>query len=168
MELLDQFGFDKVLLAAQIVNFLIVLFILKKFLYKPVLLTLQKRQAAIKEGLEKAEEARQKLEQVVEDERAILKQAQKESIKIIEDAKDQALSIQKKAQEAAAAHTEKIMQQTQEQIRSEIKQVEERLGARASKLAIDFLERSLKDLFEEKHQEEILRKAIKQIKTRLN
>ena len=55
MEILENFGVNPVLLAAQIVNFIIVLFILKKFLYKPILDLLKKRQFTIKEGLKQAE-----------------------------------------------------------------------------------------------------------------
>ena len=57
MEILENFGLNPMLLIAQIVNFLIVLFILKKFLYKPVLEMLKKRQTTIKDGLKQAEEA---------------------------------------------------------------------------------------------------------------
>ncbi|MBU2632677.1 F0F1 ATP synthase subunit B, partial [Patescibacteria group bacterium] len=49
MEIVKQFGLDPVLLVAQIVNFLILLFILKKLLYKPVLELLKKREDTIKE-----------------------------------------------------------------------------------------------------------------------
>ena len=57
MEIIKNFGVEPVLLVAQIINFLIILFILKKFLYKPVLDTLKKREDSIKEGLKQAEES---------------------------------------------------------------------------------------------------------------
>ncbi len=77
MEIIKNFGLNPILLAAQIVNFLIIFFILKKFLYKPVLNVLNKRQVTIKEGLKQAEEARVKLEKVVIEEKDILKQIAK-------------------------------------------------------------------------------------------
>ena len=51
MELLKDFGFDPILLTAQIINFLIVLVVLKKFMYKPVLDMLKKRENDIKKGI---------------------------------------------------------------------------------------------------------------------
>jgi len=43
MDILNQFGIKPVLLAAQVVNFLALLFILKKFLYQPILKVLKTR-----------------------------------------------------------------------------------------------------------------------------
>ena len=43
MDFLNDFGVKPVLLAAQAVNFFILLFILKRFLYKPILGMLEKR-----------------------------------------------------------------------------------------------------------------------------
>ena len=53
---MEAFGIQPLLLAAQIVNFLILAYILKRFLYKPVLEVLKKREKKIKDGLQAAEE----------------------------------------------------------------------------------------------------------------
>jgi F-type H+-transporting ATPase subunit b len=58
MEILKTFGFDPILLGAQIINFLIIFYLLKRFLYKPVLGMLKTREDKIKEGIKQAEEAR--------------------------------------------------------------------------------------------------------------
>ena len=63
------------LLAAQIVNFLIVLFILRKFLYKPILDALKKRKDKISDGIRESEEARIRLEKITKDEKMILRNA---------------------------------------------------------------------------------------------
>ena len=62
MELIKNFGLDPVYLAAQIVNFLIILYFLRRFLYKPVFKMLKKRENEIKEGLEKTEESKRLME----------------------------------------------------------------------------------------------------------
>jgi hypothetical protein len=83
MEIFEQFGFDLKLFAAQIVNFLVIAFIFKKFLYKPILDTLQKRKAAIKKGLKDAEDASLALEKAEESKEQILNKASKEAESII-------------------------------------------------------------------------------------
>lgn len=163
MELIKNFGLDPLLLAAQIINFLIILFLLKKFLYKPVQSMLQKRQDIIKEGLDKAEETRILLEKTIEEEKAILKKAQAEATKLIEDAKAQTLAMTKIAQEDAQKQADRILKEAQEQISKETSAVEARLAQNTGKLAGQFLEKILKDLFSQKDQKEIMKSALKKM-----
>jgi|SRR3989344_6590051 len=163
MEIIENFGVNPVLLAAQIVNFLVILFLLKKFLYKPILDLLKKRETAIKEGLKQAEEARVKLEKVVAQEKEILKNAQLASKKIIEDARNEAREIAKQMGENTRKQTEKMVNDAKEQIARESIDTEKRLAVSVSKLAINFLEKTLKDFFSEKEQKEVLSKALKKL-----
>ncbi|MBF8250088.1 MAG: atpF [Candidatus Levybacteria bacterium] len=163
MEIVKNFGLNPILLAAQIVNFLIVFFILKKFLYKPILEALGKRQVTIKEGLKAAEDARIKLEKVVVEEKNILRTAQLQSKKIIEDAKNESAEIAKQISEEAKKHTEKLLSDTREQIIKESIATEKRLALSTSKLAVAFLEKTLKEFFSTKEQKEVLAQALKKI-----
>ncbi len=163
MELIKNFGLDPLLLSAQIVNFLIILFLLKKFLYKPVQSMLQKRQDIIKEGLDKAEEAVRLLEKTKEEEKEILQKAQVEATKLIEDAKNQTLEMTKAAGEDAKKHADRILKEAQEQIAKETLGVEARLAQNTGKLAGKFLEKVLKDFFSEKEQKEIMKSALKKL-----
>ncbi|MBI2593944.1 F0F1 ATP synthase subunit B, partial [Candidatus Daviesbacteria bacterium] len=72
-KILSDFGVQPVLLLAQIVNFLVLLWILNKLLYKPVLKVLEERKAKIEKGLKNAEEIEKRLAQTAEEEeKAIL------------------------------------------------------------------------------------------------
>ena len=164
MEIIKNFGLNPVLLGAQIVNFLIVLFILKKFLYKPIFEVLKKRQTIIKEGLKQSEEARIKLEKVVVEERNILRQAQLQSKKIIEDAKLESLEITKQMNMEAKKQTEKMLSDAKEQITKESIETEKKLAASTSKLAVTILKKALKEFFPPKEQEEVVSQALKKIK----
>src|SRR5260221_439051 len=116
MEILKNFGFDPVLLSAQIVNFLIILFLLRRFFYKPLLALLKDRETTIKEGLEKAEEGRKLLEKALEEEKTILRNAQKQASSILEDAKNQAKAIASESEENAKKRTEKLIDEARLQI----------------------------------------------------
>ena len=76
MDFLKNLGFDPVMLGAQILNFLIIFFLLKRFLYKPVLDMIKKREDVIKEGLKQSEEAKLNLEKTLLEEKRILTKAQ--------------------------------------------------------------------------------------------
>ena len=168
MELIHQFGFDPKLLVAQIVNFLVVLWVLKKYLYGPLLSMLNKRKKAIEEGLAQAEKARLLLEEITEKEKKILQEAQKQAEKIIEEAKEQALSVVKEAEEAAKERAEKIIEEAKRKIEHDTKETERRLTEHVSKIAIDFLQKALSDMFTEKTQQEVMTKALKIIKGKPN
>ncbi len=164
MEIIKNFGVSPVLLVAQIVNFIIIFFVLKKFLYKPVLELLKKRQTTIKEVLKQAEDARVKLEKVVIEEKNILRQAQFQSKKIIESARQESMEIAKQMNIEAKKQTEKMLNDAKEQIARESIETEKRLATNTSKLAITFLERALKEFFSSKEQDEVVVNVLKRIK----
>lgn len=168
MEIIKNFGLDPMLLAAQIVNFLIIFYLLRKLLYKPVLKMLKDREIKIKEGLENSEKARLLLEKALEDEKSILKKAQLQSDRLLEEAKNQALEISKKTEERSKKQAEMLLEEAKNQITREAKITEEKLTVYISNLAIQFLQKTMKDFFGEKEQEEIITKAIKKLKEKPN
>ena len=60
-ELIHQFGVDWRLLAAQAVNFGVLLFLLTKFVYRPILAMLAKRREDIEKGVEFTKNAKEEL-----------------------------------------------------------------------------------------------------------
>lgn len=164
MDILKNFGVDGYLLVAQIVNFLIILFILKKFLYKPILELLNKRKTTIKEGLAQAEEARVKLEKVIVEEKQILKNAQLQARKIIEDARQEALDGARNIQEENKKQTEKMLNDARGQMAREFQETEKRLAVNVSKIAVSFLEKSLEKFFSNKDQENVMKEALSKMK----
>lgn len=164
MEIIKNFGLDPILLGAQIINFLIIFFILKKFLYKPVLEIIKKREEAIKDGLKKAEDAQILLEKTALKEKEVLRNAQKEALKIIEDAKKHAQELIDQTEEKTRKNTQKMLNEAQLQIQQETRRVEKELSVNVSRLAVAFLQKTIKDLFERKEQKEIMDKALKRIK----
>lgn len=166
MELLHQFGVNPVLLVAQIINFLIVLWILKKFLYQPILDTLKNRKETIAKGLKEAEEARLMYEKAEEREKEILRKAQTESKKLLEDARKQHADMLQRAQEDAKNQADVILKEAREQIAFEAKETEKRLSGHISQLAVSFLQKSLENAFSEKEQEIIMAQAMKKLKTK--
>ena len=163
MEILENFGVNPILLAAQIVNFLIVFFILKKFLYKPILDLLKKRRITIQEGIQQAEKAREKLEKVIIEEKNILQSAQMTAKKIIEDAKQESLVITKQMNDNAKKQTERILNLAKDQIARESLQTEKRLAVNTSRLAVTFLKKALEEFFSQKEQKEVISNALKKI-----
>ena len=109
-ELFEQFGINWKLLGAQVVNFAILLFILKKFAYGPLLEMLNERRKRIAEGLAAATASKKRLAEADEEKGAILTEARKESLGIVQGAeqlaKDKVKLILSDGQKQAAGIVE--------------------------------------------------------------
>lgn len=157
---MDKFGLDPLLVAAEIVNFLIVLYILKRFLYKPVFSMLKKREDAVKDGLAKAEEGKKALEKAEAEEKKILKKASETASQIIKDAKEQSAQIVKDAQEKSKSEAKKIIADAKAQIEIERKDTEAKLLKDVTGLSVELLRKSLSKILTDKEQDEVVKRAI--------
>lgn len=119
MEILKNFGVQPVLLVAQIVNFLIILFILKKFFFGPITKVLEDRRQKIDESLKNAEEIERKLTETEEKTAKILEDAAKQAKQVIDGAKNHSQEIINEAQKEAAKTLEETVAAAQNQIKSE-------------------------------------------------
>ncbi len=168
MEIFKDFGINPVLIIAQVVNFLIILYVLKRFLYKPVLEVIKKREKSIKEGLKQAEEARVLMEKTAAREREVMKKAQEESRKLLEETKRQRDEIFKATEVAAQKRATQILDEAKKQITFETAKVQKELSMKVSGLAVEFLQKSIGDLFGEEEQEIVIKNAITKIKRRVD
>ena len=159
MQIFQDFGVNPILLLAQIVNFLIILFVLKKFLYKPVLKIMSDREKEVKKGIEDAQAAQLKLDDATQKEAEILKKASERADKLIEEAKAQAQTMKTQAEEDAKSGAERILTEGRERVAQESAETEERLTKNIGRIAITILEKSLVGIFGEKEQKTILKKA---------
>lgn len=164
MEIFKTFGLDPIIIVAQIVNFLVILYILKRFLYKPLFKMFKTREALIKESIEKADLAKKELEKAQKEEKEVIKKAQATAQQIIKDAKEQSTQMLKDAQDSAKKQTQQTIAEAKEQIERETKLAEKQLDQHVSKLAVELLEKSLSNVFTEKEQSEIVAKAVKNFK----
>ena len=164
MEFLKTLGFDPVMLGAQILNFLIIFYLLKRFLYKPVMDMVKTREDKIVQGLKEAEEARLTLEKTIAEEKKILSKAQTQAKNILEEAKVQAVEISKDIEENTKKQTEMMLTQAKETIEREAKDTEGLLAQKISIIASDLLTKSLEGMFTDTEQKQILDKTIKKIK----
>lgn len=116
MDILNQFGVQPILLAAQIVNFLILLFILKKFLYKPVLKVLEERKKRIEGSLKNAEEIERRLIEIASKEAEAILRSAREGEKIIKQAQAAGSQVIEDSNKIAGQIIEKATIQAKELI----------------------------------------------------
>ncbi|HEY1791988.1 MAG TPA: F0F1 ATP synthase subunit B [Opitutaceae bacterium] len=146
-KIVDDFGLNWPSFIAQIINFLIVAFILWRFAFKPVIATLDERQRKIASGLQYADEMKAKLEAAQQEAVASAKKAQQEASRIIDEARKAAKDyLDRQAQEAAAKANETLAR-TQQVIELEKRKMLAEARAEIARLVVATTQKVLaKDL----------------------
>ena len=165
MEILSQFGFDGRLFLAQIINFLILVFLFKKFLYKPLLKQINTREEKIRKGINDAQLAETALANAEEKQTEIIKKAGLESEKILESAKSTAAEIRETTISKTRLEAEKIMKEAKEQGALELEKVKKEAELIALTISKSILERSLEGIFTESEKKIVMERNIKNIKS---
>ncbi len=164
MEIIKSFGINPYLLVAQIINFLILFYLLKRFAYKPILKMLEDRRKTIAEGLENAKAGQKILDNALVKEKDILKAAEKNADSILSDAKKEALMMIEKAKADAKADAEKLIIDAKAQIQVEYRETEKRLAAKTYALAVEVLKKALTSTISEELQKNAIDKFLKENK----
>lgn len=163
MEIFEQFGVQPVLLAAQAVNFLVLLFILKKFLYGPVLRVLDERKKRIAQSLKEAEEIEKKLAKTEEDRQKTLQKALDEAQRLIDDATKSANQIVSEARGKAVKDMEEIMKKGQEAVRLEKEKMRQEIRQELGELVAISLEKVVKKSLNLKDQKRLIQETLKEV-----
>ena len=159
--MLESLGIDWKLLLFQIANFLLLFFILKKVLYKPLLGFLEVRRKKIEEALEKSEKFEEEWQKMKALQREKMSEIEKEASLIVEKARADAQKKEKEIMAAAQEMSEKIM----EEARVDILREKDKILAEVKKEAVDYIvfaaERVLKRAFNEKDKKEMIQDALR-------
>jgi|SRR3989344_8083815 len=164
MEQIEQFGVEPVLLLAQIVNFIVLLLILKRFLYKPVLEMLKKREEKIRDGLEAGQKGEALLLKAKEEEKALLTKAGVEAKTLLEQSKERAAKIEAEALEKARKEVDEMILAARAQIEKEGQVAEAALEQKTLTVAIGVLERILPKVLSKQDQTRIIESSEKMLK----
>jgi F-type H+-transporting ATPase subunit b len=136
-EFFNQFGVDLPSLLFQIVNFLLLLFLLNRFLFKPVLGRLDERKARIEKGLEDAETAARDRELARAEREAAVAEARKEAQQMIARATKIAEDSRTEIVAEARAQAEKVTERARQEINAEKEKAMAELRATVADLALE-------------------------------
>jgi len=116
---LVEISLDWTTLLLQLFNFLLLVFILTKLLYKPIFNVLQKRQDYIKESLLNADRDKEDARKLLDDYKAQLAEARKEAQRIIQEAQKQSEELKRDIETAAQERAKVIVENAQREIERE-------------------------------------------------
>jgi len=154
---------DPVAILFQIINFSILMYLMKRFVYKPVLKILDERASRIKEGLEAAEKNVKMAEKMEADRDKALSAAKKQANAIVADAKKQADEIVKKAQAKAKLQAKKAMETERSAFEAMMAREEKSRAASLASSVVLASKALLEEAMESKQASALIDKQIKKL-----
>ncbi len=162
---MEKLGIEPSLLLAQVVNFLVIMVVLQKLLYKPILTMLEKRKREIAEGLNLTQKMREEEDNLKEKQEKALAKAREDALQIIEDAKKQAKETEKEV--IADAHTQAaaIIDRAKTEADETKKAATSAIRREAVDLAVVMAKRLLTSVMGAKEQHALISKRIKDLES---
>lgn len=162
MELLQKLGIDWRLLAAQLINFLILVFIMYKFLYKPVINLLDSRKEKIEKGLRDAEKLGEELEKTKELRDREIKKAKQEAMAIVEEAQRVAEVSGQEIKAKTKAEVEKLITAAKSQMIQEKDRMMTEVKKEAAILVLAVAEKVVGKTFDSKMQQKLIEESLRE------
>ncbi|PYT14961.1 MAG: ATP synthase F0 subunit B [Acidobacteria bacterium] len=139
-----------------IITFAILAFLLGKFAWKPLLMTLQERERTIREALEQAQKLRADAEEAERRNQETLAQARRETAAIIDQGKREAETLRSEILAQARGEAHELVEAGKRQVQFEQKQAMEELRRHVADLAIQAAERLIARSLDDTKQRELL------------
>ncbi|MBA7531461.1 ATP synthase subunit b [subsurface metagenome] len=149
----------------MVLMFVIVLIILKKFAWKPILNALRNREESIEESLRTADRVKIEMEKLQADNEKIMAEARKERDKMLKETKKISEMILNEAKNKASEESKKIIQSARVQIENEKDAAIDDIRIQVAELSVDIAEKILQEkLKDDKAQQELMEKLLKDVK----
>ena len=161
-KLISEFSFG--LFFWQLLIFIFLLLLLKKFAWKPILDSVNERESFIKNAMLEAEKARNEMASIEESNQKVLKEARAEREALLKDAR--ATGAEMIAQSKIDAQTEanKIIAQAQETIRNEKRAAVNELKNQVAQISLEIAEKVIdKELDNKNKQAELVDNFLKDV-----
>lgn len=156
MEALSTFGVNWTFFVAQIINFAILFFLLKRFLYKPILEMLEKRRVEIEEGLARAKKMAEDAKKFDAEQVVLMQKAKKDSQAMVENAVQAGEKIRDGILKEAAERSKEIMKAAELRIEEEKKKMIQEVRTEVLTLASSLAEKILREKMDSEHDKKFI------------
>jgi F-type H+-transporting ATPase subunit b len=144
------------LVILQTIAFLLLMFLLAKFAWKPVLAAIKEREQSIDEALNKAELAKQEMTRLTAQNEELLKEARAERDRILKEAKALKDNIVHEAKTQAHNEGAKLIEKAKIEIENQKKAALSELKSQVSSLSLEIAERVLRSQLDDKAKQQDL------------
>lgn len=146
------------------IAFLVVVFILSKFAWKPILNSIREREESIEEALEAAEKAKEKMKDLEASNEKLLQEARQEREEMMKAARDTKEKMIAEAKAQAQAEADKVLKNAQETIRAEKASAVNELKGLVAELSVEIAEKILKEELSADKQKALIEESMKEAK----
>lgn len=156
---------DTGLVIWMLITFMIVLFLLTKFAWKPIMKAIREREKSIEDALSSAEKAKTEMNNLKAENEKILQEARNERDKMIKEAREIREQMIAEAKGKAKAEGEKLLTSAREAIQNEKMAAITDLKNQVAQLSIDIAEKIIaRELSSENKQKELIGDLLKEVK----
>ncbi len=160
MEVFAKLGIDWRLLVAQLINFAILFWVLRRFLYKPILDVLEKRKTTIEKGFEDAKTAEHTLSRAEKDANSLIQKAKNEASNIVDQAQKTAQQERQETVKKAKDEVHRIIYEAREKILAERQDMLEGVRQELVGVVVEATGAVLRGVSDKKISTELAKKAI--------
>lgn len=160
---MEKLGINPLLLVAQIVNFVIILFLLKKYLYQPIIKILDDRKKKAEETERLNSEAVKKLEEIDNQGQKVSIDAKQEASKIIAQAKVQGQKEKEEITKKGKKELELLRKKLETEMEAEKKQMIKELKEQSAEMAVLVAEKVIHESLDEIKHRHLINSAIKDL-----
>lgn len=164
MEFFGKLGIDFKLLLAQIINFLVLLWLLKKFLYKPLIKNLEERTKKAKEIEQGEKEIQRKKEELRKEEEEMVRKTKEKTSQILEEAETISKEERARILEKTEKEVREILKEARERAELRIKEVKEEEKEIIKTEAVNILKQVLSSSFSRKLHHKYMEDTLEELK----
>lgn len=158
-------GIDWKAFVFQLINFALLLLILRKFAYGPILGVIDARRQKITESLENAQAAHKAKAAAEQEKAAVIAQARQEAQHVLEASHKQAQTILADAQAQAEKKSEKLLSDASKEIQRQLEETKQGLRKDMLRLVAQATEKVIDVRLDSTHDEKLVIDALKAIET---
>jgi F-type H+-transporting ATPase subunit b len=146
-----------------VITFIILLLILKRVAWKPILTALDKRESDIREALAQAEKAKDDAKQILEQNQANLAKAEEESKKIIDQSRTYAESLKEQLIKDSKEQAKKIVDDASLEIQRKQDAAFEELKSQIAEIAVNAAEKLIRESLDAQKSKQVIDKYLNDV-----
>ncbi len=143
------------------ITFVLLMFLLGKFAWKPIIGAVNARNKSIEDALKLAETTKEEMKQLQADNEKIIAEARRERDALLKEAREMKDQLITQAKKEASDESQKILQAAKQAIETEKKNAIQELKTQVAEISIEIAEKILaKELENKKASEEIITNSL--------
>src|SRR5882762_2828889 len=159
----ETFGWNPWLFLSQVISFVIVALVLRRFAYKPILAVLEERRRKIEEGQLNAEKIKKELAEAEKRYQEILARANADAQKMIDEARESAAHLSERKQQEAITAAEQIIAKAREASAIEHERTMESLKRELGRLVVETTAKVTEKVLTPEDQRRLQEEAARQV-----